>query len=219
MHKPSGYICCDCGMRYTERDSSYVYKTSCICKQCFGKLEETPYPMHFLSAAHKNFVYSPFYYTPEFRDLFAAFKFRGNEACGHMLGMAAAERLGSIDALRGYDAITPVPLSRQRFNERGYNQSEIMARYLASALDIPIEPLLIKVHDTKPQSSVTNRNKFFNILGAFRANADAKGKRVIVFDDIHTSGTTLGECAKELKSAGASDVCLISVSFVPVIKR
>ena len=107
------------------------------------------------------------------------------------------------------DMITWVPLSRRRLRKRGYDQARILAEETAKRLGIPCEKLLKKKIDTRPQSGIhdaeARRN---NAKGVYVCCAPekAKGRRVLVIDDIVTTGATLSECASELRKAGCAEV-------------
>jgi competence protein ComFC len=103
------------------------------------------------------------------------------------------------------DLVVPVPLSTQRFRERGYNQAALLARPIAMALRIPYRPRALKrIRETRSQVglSITQRQK--NVEGAFSADpALVAGKSVILVDDVMTTGATINEAGKALKQAGA----------------
>lgn len=115
------------------------------------------------------------------------------------------------------DIIIPVPLSRRRLKERGFNQSEIIARVLASRTGIPQEMLaLTKTKNTVPQSSLRgNELREENIRGCFAVteNAIVRGKRVLLVDDVATSGATLTEAARTLTCAGAKKIIAVTAAI------
>ncbi|MFA5375353.1 MAG: phosphoribosyltransferase family protein [Dehalococcoidia bacterium] len=103
----------------------------------------------------------------------------------------------------------PVPIHKRRLRERGYNQSSLLAQRLSRMTNIPVvEDVLIRTKHTPSQAksdSVDQRRK--NIRNAFRCvNHDISGKRILLIDDVCTSGATLNSCAASLKSAGAASV-------------
>lgn len=105
------------------------------------------------------------------------------------------------------DVVTSVPLHPSRQKIRGYNQSELIGRCLATALHIPYQHLLNKTSSTKPQASLTRKARLHNLSKSFAMAQDIKPTtRVLLTDDVMTTGTTLQECAKTLKTAGASHV-------------
>ena len=128
--------------------------------------------------------------------------------------MAAGEELKGTDGLGSHDCIVPVPLSRERLCERGYNQSEIMAGYIADAINVPMCMYLTRVKHGPPQSSAIGVERTSTLDGAFTASDNAAGKKIILFDDIHTTGSTLHECELTLINAGAAEVCLVTAAYV-----
>lgn len=208
------YRCCGCGKVFYCNDAQYVYNRSCICKTCSAALKRTEGSRRFFGDYYNDYTYSPFYYDGLYRNIFLSFKFHGELAFGHILGMAAGDELKGIDELSRYDCIVPVPLSKERLNERGYNQAEIMAGYIADALDVSMRPYLTRIKHGPPQSSAAGVERTSMLDGAFRASGDAAGKRIILFDDIHTTGSTLYECELTLTNAGAAGVCLVTAAYV-----
>lgn len=112
------------------------------------------------------------------------------------------------------ELITPVPLSIARQAERGYNQAAILSIPVALGLNIPYNPAALrKVRDTRSQVGLSLDQRRENIEGAFWADPKpAKGKRVLVIDDVVTSGATLNECAGALFAAGAVEVYGLTVA-------
>ncbi len=133
-----GYICCGCGKRYTKEHTSAIFKGNCLCNECYSQIEKIPNHSSFAGTKHCDFVVAPFFYKDLYRDIFLLFKFNGCFAYGHILGMKAAEYFNNFTELQEYDGIVIVPLSKQRLRERGFNQSEIMGKYIADAINIPI---------------------------------------------------------------------------------
>lgn len=124
---------------------------------------------------------------------------------GHRLASAdfLASRMLAAPPPRG-DVLVPVPLSRERLRERGFNQAVEIARPLARALDLPLDVAsLARVRDTVPQSRLPWRARRGNLRHAFACTADFTGRAVIVVDDVMTSGATLDAIARVLKDHGA----------------
>ncbi len=113
------------------------------------------------------------------------------------------------------DAAVPVPLYYRKQWKRGYNQSELIARSLCRRLGIPLETeLLLKVRDTEPQAGLSEAGRKRNLRRAFAADPKVKGMRILLVDDVRTTGSTLSECAAELKRCGASTVWAAAVCTV-----
>lgn len=117
-----------------------------------------------------------------------------------------------------YDIITYVPMHPGRKRKRGYNQSELLAARLAIHMNIPvIKNVIFKVTNTPAQSALGKAGRFRNLIGAFKIKNSAfvAGKRVLLVDDVMTTGSTLEQCRKALKDAGAIQVD----AFVVAIRR
>jgi ComF family protein len=106
------------------------------------------------------------------------------------------------------DLITPVPLSRGRKKQRGYNQAALLAKPMAWTLGHSYEPkALRRQRETRSQVGLSRDQRQENVAGAFRASPDVvSGKAVMVVDDITTSGSTLVACADALSQAGAEEI-------------
>lgn len=109
-----------------------------------------------------------------------------------------------------YDVIVPVPLHKRRFLERGFNQAEQMASCLAERVGLPMVLALRRCRYTKPQAQCSGEERRINVRDVFaadRALVDrVHGKRVLLIDDVVTTGSTVLACAKSLKEAGAASV-------------
>ena len=114
-----------------------------------------------------------------------------------------------------YDIIIPVPMYKTKLSVRGYNQSALVARKIAKETKTTFEnDILVKIKDTKTQSTLTKKDRIDNLNDAFKVkNEDKiKGKNIILFDDIYTTGSTVNECSKVLKEAGAKKIFVITIA-------
>lgn len=117
----------------------------------------------------------------------------------------------------GVDLIMPVPLSYRRLLRRGYNQSAILARLLSKQTGIKADLLsLKKIKHTKPQSMLSGKARMKNVKQVFKLKTDGavKDKRIVLIDDVMTTGATLAECAKVLLESGAKSVDTLTVARV-----
>ena len=112
-----------------------------------------------------------------------------------------------------FDVVTFAPMSAKAKRNRRYNQAQLLANAFCDLLQIaePIEAL-VKTKETAPQEKLTKTERKQNLVGAYKINADVKGKVVLVIDDVKTTGSTLNECAKVLKRAGATTVICLTVA-------
>ena len=110
-----------------------------------------------------------------------------------------------IDDTWAIDVIVPVPLHKRRIVQRGFNQSELLARRLSKRYSIDLDTGILKrIVYTKPQASLGARERGHNLDGAFVAKDSCKGKNILLVDDVFTTGATLRNCAIALNAAGAS---------------
>jgi competence protein ComFC len=145
-------------------------------------------------------------YEGPIRNTVRRLKYKGDFSLGASL---AKLMIPALQATKWpVDIVMPVPLSLARLSERGYNQAALIARFIAAGLQVPyVEKGLIKVRNTRSQVGLQFEERKANVVGAFEAVEEhATGKRILVIDDVTTSGSTLRECAKALKHAGSSDV-------------
>lgn len=151
---------------------------------------------------------SPLYYEGSVRDSILRFKFRDGTIYAKLYGTMLADCIR--ENLKGqYDIITWVPLSEKRRKKRGYDQAMLLAMAAALDLDDVAVELLYKITDVPAQSSLGGAEKRrANISGVYVVADEelVRGKRILVIDDIITTGSTLSECAKTLKLSGATEV-------------
>ncbi len=108
------------------------------------------------------------------------------------------------------DLIVPMPLHSRRLRERGFNQALELARPLGKSLRIPVDATLCRrLRDTRPQTGLHWRERVRNIRGAFDCTTDLSGKRILLVDDVMTTGASLNECARIVKRHGAARVSVL----------
>ncbi len=115
------------------------------------------------------------------------------------------------------DLVCCVPMTEKRKRSRGYNQSEILARYVSELIKVPFCDCLIKTKETKRQAKLGRTDRMKNLKGSFKVS-DAKvvkGKSVLLVDDVLTTGSTAETVAERLKAAGAVKVDIITIASVP----
>ena len=159
-------------------------------------------------------VTAVWYYKENVRESLLRFKFRGGsgQAAAYGRFLAAAVRR---DHPEGFDCLTWVPTASRRRFRRGYDQAKLICKALGKELSMKPEPLLRKIRSNRAQSSLGDpAQRRANVLGVyrFRGKKTLEGRRVLLVDDIFTTGATAGECARVLKSAGAKTVCCAVVA-------
>ena len=151
------------------------------------------------------------FYEGTLRSLIHLFKYSGMRPLAGRLSRLL-DRALPID--ERYDAIVAVPLHWRRQWRRGFNQAELLAREVASRRQIPVMNALRRRKATANQSGLTSAGRRRNIAGAFqpRAGISLAGKRILLIDDVMTTGATASACALALKKAGANTVSLLTLA-------
>jgi competence protein ComFC len=130
----------------------------------------------------------------------------------HLRHLVARWLHGALDDERlcglRFDVIVPVPLHPARQRERGFNQASLLAELLSAQTSIPAKPLLERTRYTTTQTALDRSERMENLHNAFRLrkNVDVRGLRVLLVDDVLTTGSTLNECARVLNRAGAFSI-------------
>ena len=177
-----------------------------VCPACEKALPYCKTPLH--ERAEIGACLAPLRYEGAVRDALLNYKFHGSQSrCtgfGDILAQAAAEHFGGQ-----FDLVTFVPVSKKRRRERGYDQSYLLARETCRHWDTAPAALLQKTRDNPAQSSLSSREeRQKNVAGVYAAVNEEKirGARILLIDDILTTGATLREAARVLREAGAEKV-------------
>ncbi len=178
-----------------------------FCESCRRDVPEVPCERRYSlpEAGAGGFrVLSPFAYEGGCQEALGQLKFQNYRALAKPLGRLMAETALDLDGI--FDGVTWTPMTRKGKRRRGYNQSELLARTVAKALDLPCLPLLEKARETRVQHTLSREERLKNVEGAYRAKPEAAGKSLLLVDDIVTTGATQRECARALYRAGAGKV-------------
>jgi len=154
------------------------------------------------------------------RDAVNALKFGGRLRLGEPLGRRLAPLLGrespsALNLEEPPDGLVPVPLHPTRRRERGFDQAERLAAAVSQATGVPLRSgLLVRTRYTTPQIGLSPRERRENVKGAFdlRYPLPREGLRILLVDDVYTTGSTLEECARTLQKAGAGAVYAVTVT-------
>lgn len=179
-----------------------------LCAQCQESLPWTAEDDPPKRCAGLSQCLSPLWYQDQVRQSFHRYKFSGRTVCAGTYGKLMAQCV--LDRLEGeFDLLTWVPLSKKRLRSRGYDQSLLLAQAMAGELGTAVTPTVEKVRDTRAQSSLAEADqRQSNVKGVYSVPHPelAAGKRILLVDDIVTTGSTLSECAQILLDAGAVEV-------------
>ena len=187
---------------------------SVICPECARALS----PTGSQARQHGEFYdacFSPFFYEEPLRSAFLRYKFNGRKQYAPIFAKWMADCLRGQEKLPAFDFVTWAPLSPLRYWKRGYDQAGLLAENVAKQLGLPVQATLKKAY-RRPLSQLSGERsaRMARILDAYsiRSRADVKGKSILLIDDITTSGATLSECARVLKTAGAAQVYCLTLA-------
>ncbi len=161
------------------------------------------------------FVHSVGIYEDPLSKAIIKFKYKKKTAMSRPLGELMAKYIKNFVDTSRLDFFTPVPLHHKRYHERGFNQSDLLCQELSRHFGIPtLSGLLHRVRETKPQFDLHPKERFKNVMGAFAVSGDRyiKGKKLMLVDDIYTTGSTVSECTRVLKESGAEQVHILTLS-------
>lgn len=183
-----------------------------LCREC--RCDSPEYPNRKENLQFLDSFTAVWYYEGNVRRSLLRYKFYGARSFASGYGRLLAMKLLQTHP-DGFDCLTWVPVSRLRKFRRGYDQVELLAESVGRELGMTPVPLLKKVRHNRPQSGIRDAAKRRgNVLGVYREeNRDfISGKRILLLDDILTTGATAGECARVLLTAGAKEVHCAAVA-------
>lgn len=188
-------MCKKCGKPLLSEQQEYCYD----CIRRFGSFE----------SGHGLWLYDDCSSASVF-----AYKYGGKRVYADFYAGALLSRYGDwIQSLKAQQLV-PVPVSRQKRRQRGFNQAELLAKRLGKILDLPVNAGgLQRIHSTAPQKELGREARRKNLETAFSAGEDAFGgvQRVLLIDDIYTTGSTIEYCTRALKKAGVEKVWFLTL--------
>ena len=192
-------VCAICGRKLTKK---HIHKK--VCPDCQRQ--------HFFF----DRAFSPCVYEGIIRQLIHKFKYQNKDYLSALLSKLLIEFMHKNSIMNNlFDLIVPVPLHRTKLREREFNQSELLARRIAVEFSIPLsQSNLWCEHHRQPQMELDKELRWANIKGCFalRNPAKVKGKKILLVDDVLTTGATCSEAAFVLKDAGASCVFVLTLA-------
>lgn len=207
-------VCADCLSKPTGHGAEY------FCSQC-----KTPFQNRFpldlegrcalcrAGARAFDAAYCFGFYDGALRELIHLLKYDGMKPLSSSLGGYLTRALPLDEA---FDAVVPIPLHWMRRFQRGFNQAALLASQIANRRSLPVVRAVRRVRATRTQTGLTNAKRRQNVAGAFRArrSCSVQGLRILLVDDVMTTGATGSACAAALKRAGAKSVTLLTVARV-----
>jgi ComF family protein len=206
-----------------------------ICLECINLLQSEP--AFSCSVCHKRLPYSKEtliskeywchkkashiifsvsrYEDERIRNLISELKFKNRSQLAVPLALLLSNSVKALEVDLNQFVVSPIPLSAKRLRARGFNQSELIAQVFAREIKIPLVQLLSRNEQTKTQSEIVSwTQRRINIAGVFskKTDVDVKDKKIILIDDVWTSGATMSEAVSVLKNAGAGEIIAVVVA-------
>lgn len=174
-----------------------------ICPLCTGKIKRVK---------ETDGIIAYGYYSGVLKQLILEFKYKKNFVAGMILVEFLFDLIKDSDI--SIDGIVFIPSSKKALKQRGFNQCEYLANELSKKVKVDLYKDIIKVKNTKEQKLLSKEDRFKNISGAFdlKDNNNIKNKRLLLIDDVVTTGATVYECEKILKKNGAESIKILTVA-------
>lgn len=198
MHRVAPPLCPSCGRPFTAAPGE-----DHLCEECI--LLHSPFSIARAWGRYEGVLL----------DAIHLFKYHGRISVGEALGRMMAKVPPTSLAIRSYSLVVPVPLHPKRLRERGFNQSLILARQIAKQHAIPLDfSALRRRSHTEAQVNLSGKERRANVRGAFAVTDRSKIKRhrILLVDDVYTTGSTVMECANVLMQNGAREVAVLTLA-------
>jgi ComF family protein len=199
-----------------------------VCRRCWDRIDyfERPFCLTCRSPLERvdrcpicqseriRPVFSLGQYVDPLKEMIHQFKYHGFADLGRMLAEKLIEQHRSFIKSINADCLVPVPLYSYREKKRGFNQAAVIAEVIGRALKIPLNfDSLIQIKRTSDQAKLTPDKRHTNVIGAFTVDDDnLRDKRIILIDDVITTGATVNEIIKTLHQAGAEVAAIVTIA-------
>ena len=178
-----------------------------LCPNCISNIKRMPYQQ----GGTRSFGV----YEGVLRTAIKKLKFKNKKKLAEPLAILLVEYLKNSFSVDSINYIISVPLSKKRLKERGFNQVDLLALIIERGLRVQFIPNMIaRIKETKPQFELKREERFRNLKGAFRVcdPERVRDRNILLLDDILTTGSTVSECSKVLKDAGAGKVYVLTLA-------
>lgn len=186
-----------------------IFRNEDSCDYCKSKLEYE----NIVTSLYKSRNVSPFKYSGINKEAVLSFKFYNNPNYSEQFAISMCKTICKeysdyLSTENHFDIITCVPCTKKRYYERGYNQSQLLAKELSDYFNIEFQPVLLKIKDTEAQHTLPKDKRKSNVKGVFSPDKNYRiaGKNILLIDDILTTGSTMNECVNTLYKNGAKRV-------------
>ena len=218
-----------------EKALEFIFLPSCgvcgkvgegyLCKKCGKELEKYVINKRYIVNNLKRFdninvnenidIMHIFDYKEIIRKLIINYKFNEKSYLYKTFCEFIVKRKKSFDFIKSYDIIIPVPIHKKRMRKRGYNQSELIAKELAKKAEIKCyTDVLLKIKNNKMQSTLNKKEREENTKNVYKLKNKEKiyNKKVLIFDDIYTTGATINSCIKELEKVNVNKIGILTLA-------
>lgn len=206
MARGEKFICTSCSIKLPYTDS-HVH----------GATELNPFQRRFWGKVPVRYSFAYLHFVPKGRvqRLLHKLKYKGAQELGEHLGHRYGSLLSEYNYNDQFDLIIPVPLHKYKLRRRGYNQSECFAKGLAATMDLTCQGNgLIRTKETETQTRKNRLDRWQNVEQVFHVKQKEaiQNKRILLVDDVMTTGATLEACAVALLAAGAQEVSVVTIA-------
>ncbi len=202
------YICHDCL-------NSFEEITGPVCERCGKPAPESGGLCSMCAKGEREFFLARSFglYEPGggLAESIKGLKYEGEKALAKNLA-PLLERGKTGEMIDKAEAVTFVPLSNEKLEDRGFNQAELLARVLARRKDLPLLETLVKNEMTRPQAELGREERLTNVRGSFAYREEIDRESILLVDDVFTTGATVDECSRVLKRAGAGRVYVVTLA-------
>jgi len=211
---PKGNLCASC-----LSSIQFNYPPFCLkCSRHLSKAKSAPKCQSCRKTqSHFDFAWGACFYNDPLKGLIHKFKYSQKTGVHKQLSILMMSFIHTYHLdIQQFSIIVPIPLSSTRLRERGFNQSELLAAQIARKTNIDMNSnSLVRIHNTKIQAFLSQKERWTNIQGAFKIKHSApfKDQSVLIIDDLLTTGATASEAAKMIKLAGAKTVGILTLAI------
>ena len=185
-----------------------------LCRRCEKELEK--YIVNLKHILENAEAFHVFKYEKLIRKMIIGYKFNDKSYLYKTFCEIIVKNKKTLEFIKSYDIIIPVPIHKKRKKERGYNQSELIVQELSRRIGIKYyKNILVKTINNKPQSTLSKEMRKENTENVYKLAEKEKinNKKVLLFDDIYTTGATANSCIKELKKAKTKKIGLLTLAI------
>lgn len=204
-------LCSDCMGGFPKIDGSICLKCGKPCQRDVDGCRECSHKTLYFSRARSGGMYKG-----PLKEAIHQLKYKNGKGLSPYLARFISDAAGSL--MSAVDATTYVPLSSYKESLRGYNQSRLIAQEISHLFSKPLLSDLVKTHTIPEQNKLGLADRPHNIKGAFAVKNPMSG-RLLLIDDVYTTGSTVNECARVLLEAGAEEVFVLTVARTPLEGR